>query len=82
MIFTPEVVGPDSRNAALRKAIAALVWNWRSGRRALGETPRFPRGTVGRAGANVLTARARRKIAGTAAIALCNGSANPKDQTK
>jgi len=62
MIFTPEVVGPGGNSAALRKTIAVLVLKWRSDRRALGEAPRFPRGAVGRAGAGVLIARARRKI--------------------
>jgi len=62
MIFTPEVVGPGSNSAALRKTISELVLKWRRGRRALGGSPRFPRGPVGRAGVGVLVARARRKI--------------------
>jgi len=41
MIFPPEVVGTDSRNVAMRKALAELLWNWRERRRELRKSPRL-----------------------------------------
>ena len=64
MIFSPEVFGSAGRSAAMRKALAGLVWNWRERRRELRKSPRWPRGSVGLSGAYVLVARARRTIGG------------------